>query len=110
MFVPATQAVHVEQLVFKGLKQGLTLFVPEKESFVYWLEVLDRRLDQAKGFFQGGAILVELGERQLTPGELAGLKKFWRNTGSGLKVSIRCSAKNLIRGPKSSYRRPPVFC
>ncbi|NLC53656.1 MAG: septum site-determining protein MinC [Firmicutes bacterium] len=75
MIVPATRPVHDEQLVFKGLKQGLTLFVPEREPFGHWLEVLDQQLNQAKGFFQGGAILVELGERQLSPGELAGLKK-----------------------------------
>ena len=98
MFVPATQPVHVEQLVFKGLKQGLTLFVPEKESFVYWLEVLDRQLDQAKGFFQGGAILVELGERQLTPGELAGLKKILA------KYRIRIKGFNPVQRKKLNPR------
>lgn len=75
MLIPVMKPGNVEQLVFKGLKQGLTLFVPEKDTFVHWLEVLDRQLNQAEGFFQGGAILVELGERQLAPGELASLKK-----------------------------------
>lgn len=74
MSLSATRSLLSEQLVFKGLKQGLTLFIPEDKSFTHWLGVLDSQLDQAKNFFQGGAILVELGERKLSSSELSALK------------------------------------
>ncbi|NLM36920.1 MAG: septum site-determining protein MinC [Firmicutes bacterium] len=105
MLASVTKPVHNEQLVFKGLKQGLTLFVPENDCFAHWLEVLDCQLDQAKGFFQGGAILVELGERQLTPGELAGLKRVLA------KYRIRVEGFNPVLRKKNNPRtekRPPA--
>ncbi len=70
----ATNSLSSEQLVFKGLKQGLTLFIPEEKAFTHWLAVLDEQLERAKTFFQGGSILVELGERKLSPSELNDLK------------------------------------
>ncbi|NLW55172.1 MAG: septum site-determining protein MinC [Firmicutes bacterium] len=70
----ATKSLFSEQLVFKGLKQGLTLFIPEDKPFTHWLGVLDEQLERAKSFFRGGSILVELGERKLSPRELSELK------------------------------------
>ena len=75
MLLLATKSLLPDQLVFKGLKRGLTLFIPEEKSFAYWLEILDVQLNQAKDFFQGGAILVELGERKIFPSELGDLKR-----------------------------------
>ncbi|HBT16224.1 MAG TPA: septum site-determining protein MinC [Firmicutes bacterium] len=75
MLLSATKSLLSDQLVFKGLKQGLTLFIPEEKSFAHWLEILDLQLKQAKNFFQGGAILVEIGERKLSPSEHGDLKR-----------------------------------
>lgn len=53
-------------LVFKGLKQGLTLVIPEEKPFAFWLEVLAFQLEQAGDFFQGARVIVESGARKLT--------------------------------------------
>jgi hypothetical protein len=53
------------QLVFKGLKQGLTLIIPEEKPFSFWLEVLYSQLTEARTFFHGALINVELGARKL---------------------------------------------
>jgi len=100
MLLPVNNPLNAEELVFKGLKQGLTLFIPEKESFGHWLDVLDQRLDQAKSFFQGGAILVELGERRLTPGEVAGLKKILTKYRIRIKDFNPLSKKKLTPPPQ----------
>ncbi|HBR33148.1 MAG TPA: septum site-determining protein MinC [Firmicutes bacterium] len=107
MLSPASKSLRDEQLVFKGLKQGLTLFIPEKDSFLHWLEVLDRQLNQARGFFQGGTILVELGARKLAPGEMAGLKRVLA------KYRMRIKAFNPLeikRFDSSSPEQPSVPC
>ncbi len=105
MLLPAVNPRNAEELVFKGLKQGLTLFIPERESFSHWLAVLDQRLDEAKNFFQGGAILVELGERQLAPGELAGLKKILAKYRMRIKDFNPLEKKKINPRPKE---RPPL--
>ncbi len=56
-------------LVFKGLKQGLTLVIPEEKPFTFWLEVLAFQLEQAGDFFRGARVIVETGARKLTTEE-----------------------------------------
>ena len=100
MLLAAINPLNTEELVFKGLKQGLTLFIPEKEPFGHWLAVLDQRLDEAKSFFQGGTILVELGERKLTPGELAGLRRILAKYRMRIKDFNPLGKKKLNPRPK----------
>ncbi len=81
----ATKPLYSERLVFKGLKQGLTLFIPEKKPFSHWLLVLNDQLKQARGFFKGGTIFVELGERKLSSNEREELSKVLANYGMTIK-------------------------
>lgn len=67
--------VHKNQLVFKGLKHGLTLIIPEEKPFSFWLEVLYSQLTEARTFFHGALINVELGARKLTKAEEESLKR-----------------------------------
>jgi septum site-determining protein MinC len=80
------------------------LFIPEKESFGHWLTLLDQRLNAAKDFFQGGTILVELGERKLTPGELAGLRKILGKYRMRIKDFNPIAKKRFV--PRSKEQSP----
>jgi len=71
---PVTPALS-NWLVFKGLKQGLTLVIPEEKSFAFWLEVLAFQLEQAGDFFQGARVTVELGVRRLSAEEKRDLER-----------------------------------
>lgn len=65
----------INRPVFKGLKDGLTLFIPEEEPLSYWLDVLKSQLEQAKEFFQGALITIDLGNRRLSATDKEGLKQ-----------------------------------
>lgn len=82
------------QLVFKGLKQGLTLIIPEEKSFSFWLDVLNSQLAETKTFFRGALINVELGARKLTKAEEESLKRILSSFSIIAKSFTNQSAEN----------------
>src|SRR5690554_3505878 len=71
----STKANYKKELIFKGLKDGLTLIIPEEEPFSFWLDILYSQLEEAKEFFHGALINVELGARRLSKMDEEGLKR-----------------------------------
>lgn len=70
-----TKANYKKELIFKGLKNGLTLIIPEEKPFSFWLNILYSQLEEAKEFFHGALINVELGTRSLSKMDEEGLKR-----------------------------------
>ncbi len=70
-----------ENVVFKGYKSGLTLIIPENVSFSKCLDDLIMQLDQAKGFFKGAVVTLQLGKRKLLETEFIEISKILNEAG-----------------------------
>lgn len=87
------------RLVFKGLKQGLTLIIPEEGSFSYWLEVLIAQLKETKEFFHGASIIVELGNRKISSSDQSQLRRVLEEVHG---ISIKSINPETPKGQKNS--------
>lgn len=72
---------HVDGIVFKGYKSGLTLIIPETGPFEEYMDALRNQLDQSKDFFKGAKITLKIGNRQLLDEERAFLSELIKNAG-----------------------------
>lgn len=95
---PMVSRLSSTRLVFKGLKQGLTLIIPEEGPFSYWLEVLITQLKETKEFFHGASIIVELGNRKVSSTDQSQLRRVLEVHG----ISIRSINPETPKGQKNS--------
>jgi septum site-determining protein MinC len=68
-------------IAIKGSKDGLRVALDERAAWAELLDALRDQLGQAANFFNGAQVMVDIGERALDEGQLAGLLELMRQHG-----------------------------
>lgn len=77
----------MEELVrLKGDRQGLRLFLSEQAPFDTLLAALAQQLQRGEGFFRGTDLMVDVGERSLTPEQVETMGKLLEEWGVELRA------------------------
>jgi septum site-determining protein MinC len=104
-----------EPIRVKGDRQGLRLFFAEGVSWDALLGALEKQLEKGEGFFRGADLMVDIGNRSLTPEEVRKLTALLEAWGVALRAVGTDSRENRtalreagVRYVPSTTAPPPV--
>ena len=73
--------MRIDQVVFKGTKDGLLVVVPQHQDIEAIKRDLDQKLSRPRRFFVGGKAVLDLGSRRVDDGVLAELTEIIEHHG-----------------------------
>lgn len=101
-----------ELVRFKGNRDGLTVILDPHADFSDLLAELERKLEAAGSFLEGAAVSVDLGNRDLQPGQLSALENVFLSKNMRLRrvmagPSGARGVASLLEGSVSSLEKSP---